>query len=127
MATTQEDVIEELVTHVPAMRGLYEIHIAEYEELLPNVLLSDTVRWLIEDYQTTGELQSPGGQWLDVLNILERKYTESLDAEELIAFSFLEMLPYPDEPGYTIVERLGPVLRTELNGLESRPESEGGS
>ena len=48
-----------------------------------------------------------------ILDLLEAEYGTG-DADEPIAVSFVENLPYPGEPGAAIVDLLGPKLRAEL-------------
>jgi hypothetical protein len=57
----------------------------------------------------TGRLDEPR----TVLDLLESEFGTG-DVDGQIAVGFVEMLPYPGEPGAAIVDLLGPKLRAEL-------------
>lgn len=123
--TTTTDLVHELAARVPELQSLYDEHLELHEEVLPSVFFGELVTWLVDDFVAREEAAAgaAGGPWREVLDILEREYHGSLAVEELIDFSFLEDLPYPEERGYGIIERLGPTLREALAQVESRPES----
>lgn len=109
MVSTREDLVAVLLEQVPNLRELYDEHMEFYEELLPSVFFGEVVPWVVDDFVATAGT-APSGHWKDVLDTLEREYHGSLEVEELIDFSFLEILPRPDERGHEIVEHLGPNL-----------------
>lgn len=74
-------------------------------EVLPHLVMSDAVRWLVahRDEQKTCE-----GIWA----WLEVAYRDGDEEEkDLVAVSGVEMIPDPGQPGSELRGMLGPVLR----------------
>ncbi|MBO0826667.1 MAG: hypothetical protein J2P24_02685 [Streptosporangiales bacterium] len=101
--------VDRLVARVPELRPAYDEHIADYDVSLPHLFFADVTRWTVADYEANGDRTSGG--WRDVVAFLEEEYEHSDDeAQAVIEQSFIENLPYPDEPGHGIEQHLGPQL-----------------
>lgn len=74
-------------------------------EVLPHLVLSDVVRWLV-DHRDNQEACAAAWSWL------EDAYLQGdEDEKDLVVVSGVEMIPDPDEPGSEFRELLGPELR----------------
>jgi len=89
-------------------RSLDEMIRADYDELLPHLLLGDITRWLVER-----------GPVAEVLAVLEHHIDAGDgDVQHVIAVSFLENL-FGDDPGELAVRAaLGPRLKAEFHAME---------
>jgi len=106
----------ELRATVPGFEPIYQKHLADYDELLPHVLLGELVHFLTSESGTHGA-QSVALQ--QAMPLLERAMASS-DArlQELIAVSFLENLD-PAEPGFSAIRQLfGPQLEQQYQQYE---------
>lgn len=101
--------VERITQRVPELGTACVAHHAEFDEILPHVFFGDVTRWVVGEYQANRERD----RWRDVLAFLEDEYAATTDADALavIEQSFVENLPYPDEPGHGIEQELGPRLR----------------
>lgn len=95
-------------------RPLRDEYIAQFSEMLPHVFFGFVTEWLVNAYRA-----DPGGGpdavWRRMLDRFEGEYAAGdPDVEELLAASFLENLPYPDEPGGDIVDHLGPTMNAHV-------------
>jgi hypothetical protein len=105
--------VSRLVTAVPALEPLArENAFGDHGDVLVHPFLGDVVAREVENLR-----QGRIDEVRAVLDVLDAEFAE--DAEEPIAVSFVENLPYPDEPGAEIVHLLGPRLRTELDRQRS--------
>jgi hypothetical protein len=68
------------------------------------------------------EDDGPDALWRRVIAFLDRRFGQSQAADTVIGTSFLYSLPWPEQPGYGIVEELGPTLRRVF--AEVRPGGE---
>ena len=74
-------------------------------EVLPHLVMSDVVRWLVARRNDRTTCQ-------EVWNWLENAYQQGDDDEkDLVAVSAVEMIPNPGEPGSEFRGLLGPALR----------------
>lgn len=103
-------VVGALVSRVPALRGLLQEHVDDYDGLLPHLFLADVVRFV-----SRGAGVVVRGLVAAVLEDLFRSGEE--EDRELIAVSFLENLPSEAEEGGSIRQELGPLLSDELRRL----------
>jgi hypothetical protein len=102
--------VERLLGAVPALEPLArENGHGDPEGLLVHVFLGDVARRQAENVEA-GRLAEPRA----VLDVLEDEFGAGTPVDEPIAVSFVENLPYPDEPGAALVDLLGPKLRAEL-------------
>jgi hypothetical protein len=106
--------VERMVTAVPALAPLaQENTFGDHGDVLVHIFLGDVVAREVENFEA-GERD----EVLAVLDLVEREFAGTdepqRNADEAIAVSFVENLPYPGEPGAGIVDLLGPKLRAEL-------------
>jgi len=102
------DLIQDLIAAAPELDVLLREHLADYDELLPHLLLGDITRWLVER-----------GPVAEVLAVLEHHIDAGDgDVQHVIAVSFLENL-FGDDPGELAVRAaLGPRLKAEFHAME---------
>ncbi|MFH8577715.1 hypothetical protein OHB11_14185 [Streptomyces zaomyceticus] len=116
MTTTSEtpgaapsvQLVSDLVTRVPAFRGVYENHVFHQGGVQPHVffwaVVQDTVRSFLGEDPAAAD-------WRHTLAFLEEQICRGvLGIDEVIVTSFLGDLPSPQEPGHAIVHQLGPVM-----------------
>ena len=86
-----------LALQFPILRGILQEHLDYYETLLPHLFMADVTRWIVARYVERGGTDDTLGPILDSLEI----HFASGDAgiHELLAASFLELLPYKNEDG----------------------------
>lgn len=104
---------------VPALSGVFHEHKADYDEILPHVLMGDVSRAAL---QLAGQAQSgsaPGEAALKrLVEELERGLQHSGESvEELIVVSFLENLAENDPRFPDLEKHFGPQLRWEWSRL----------
>lgn len=108
--------VEALVVDHPDLEALLDEHREDnMGEVLPHVFFGDLTRFVVAHH--LDPVADPTE--LDpLLATLDRGMLDGDDeVKELIAVSFLENLPYPDEDGADIIDRLGPALTAELETL----------
>jgi hypothetical protein len=113
-----EALVGRLVEAVPALVPLAREEGYGEEGVLVHPFLSEVARREAENV-ASGRLDEVRA----VLEMLESEYGTG-DVDGPIAVGFVEMLPYPGEPGVAIVDLLGPKLRGEL--ARQRPSLFGG-
>ncbi len=105
--------VSRLVAAVPALEPLArENAFGDHGDVLVHPLLGDVVAREVDNLR-----QGRVDEVRAVLDVLEAEFAGA--AEEPIAVSFVENLPYPDEPGAELVDLLGPRLRAELERQRS--------
>lgn len=112
--------MSELIADHPHLRPSYEEHLEEnYGELLPHLLIADICRWVV------AEQDSDPLRVLQLLSWLEVHFAgvgHVMDAvDNVIAFSFIEHLPLPSEPGAGVVHLLGPKMKALYEQFFSQP------
>ncbi|WP_406169965.1 hypothetical protein OIE52_37410 [Streptomyces canus] len=104
-----EQLVIDLVGHVPELEDLYETHVFnENGEVLPHVFFWDVTQEVMDSF-----LAPHGGtlDWRKVLDFLEDRMKSGVpEVDEIIVTSFLNYLPYPRSPGHEITKSLGPVM-----------------
>ena len=103
------ELVRRLLDAVPALEPLAREHTyGDREDVLVHPFLGGVAEREAEN-AAAGRLD----EVRTVLGLLEDAYGTG-DVDEPIAVSFVEMLPYPDEPGAVVVDLLGPKLRAEI-------------
>lgn len=103
-----------LVHRFPLLRPLLQEHLDDYDALLPHVFLGDVTRWVTNEFATGGRSEALRA----VLEFIESSFRDGHDHErELVAVSFLENLPRPDEEGSQLRRVLGPHLTKQLEAM----------
>jgi len=76
------------------------------DEMIPDLAMSDFIRWLVDQYYLKPAICESAWAWL------ERVFDEgSEDVKDLIGASGVEMIPDPGDPGSGMRDMLGPSLR----------------
>lgn len=109
--------VKRLVEAVPRLRGVYEEHLADNDELLPHVFFAEMTRFLVG--QVAGGTAVGRRDVERVIKILEEAFgAGDVEVDSLIALSFVEALE-PRERGYQEIRlMMGPKLKTELKRYE---------
>jgi hypothetical protein len=111
--------VETLVADHPELEPLLAEHRDDnFGDVLPHVFFGELTQWVVDQHLDNAADSSA----LDpLLAHLEAGLLDGDDeVKELIAVSFVENLPYPDDDGADIIDRLGPTLTAELE--TQRPE-----
>lgn len=132
MPVTYDNVIEQLITHVPEFEAAYKRHLEENDgELLSHPLFADLLRFTVDEYRLSTEpsisnSSSSNDVFRRVLNFVEDA-AQSRDERvgELVRQSFLENLDQAGRDYEAIRVRLGPTSRKLLAETEEgwRPPS----
>lgn len=117
MTDPAQDFVAELVAEHDGLEPLLEEHKEDNGEVLPHVFFGDLTQWVVDQHLSA---DADPTELVPLLTHLERGMADGTDeVKELIAVSFVENLPYPDEDGADIVDRLGPALTAELETQRS--------
>ena len=96
-----------MVAENPVLRPLLDENAADNDGVLPHLLMSDIVRWLVE------HVTDDPDTCCRVMDWMERQLAEGTDAvQNVAAVSGVEMLPYPGEPGDGLRNLMGPNCRS---------------
>jgi hypothetical protein len=99
--------VERMIGAVPALEPLARDNTyGDHEDVLVHEFLADVVRQEVDDF-LSGSLAEVRA----VLDLLEQEWGG--EADEPIAVSFVENLPYPHDPAAALVDLLGPNLQAE--------------
>ncbi|MDG4861542.1 hypothetical protein P8605_25735 [Streptomyces sp. T-3] len=100
--------VHDLVAAVPGFEELFECHVFNEDGVLPYVFfMLDVVPETVASF--LGEKDET--DWRVTLLFLEEQFR--LDVPEVtsaIVTSFLLHLPWPNQPGYVLVDHLGPAM-----------------
>ncbi|MEV0569991.1 hypothetical protein [Dactylosporangium sp. NPDC050588] len=115
--TTATEFIQALVNRFPALRPDYDDHVEDMGELLPHVIFGigegftdRIVNAYLQEDDTLG--------WRSVLDFFDEYFDRGdRDVDEVLVTSFLDMLPWPNQPGHGLVDQLPRRLRTRFNLL----------
>ena len=110
MSEATEDFVRRTVAEYPELEPMLTEHLNEnFGELLPHLWISDLARYVIDRYQAAGTSAVSS-----ILHHLDAEAGRHPEIDELLAVSFLELMPYPNEPTADVTELLGPNLREML-------------
>jgi len=120
MNTETIDFVHALVEAFPVLGRLLDEHIEDnFGEVLPHLFIADVARTAVSALSgTTSEV--PLGPFDSalikrLLAFLEDRYiSDGPEVQELLAVSFLENLPRPEEQGSEIRNMVGPAMQEQL-------------
>lgn len=118
--------INALVERFPGLKRVLEQHTkGNFGETLPNLFFGDFTRYVLSlfDQMKVGDREFPAAQLelRRILAYLDDEFDRGDDEiKDLIAVSFIECLPRPDEQGSDIRKLLGPNMRAQLRRIEYR-------
>jgi hypothetical protein len=101
---------------VPGFEHVYDEHVADYDEVLPHVLLGDLVRFLSREIEVRGAQSVAVRQAMSLLE--EGMGSGEPRLQELVAVSFLENLDSADASFSTIRTLFGPSLEEQYRKYE---------
>ncbi len=116
-----EQFIQDLVRRFPRLQGTYDAHLYNMGELLSHGFFQigsgndDGITDLIvRSY--LGEQNEV--EWREALAFLDEYYAQGdRDVFTVIVTSFLDYLPYPNQPGFQIMDELSASMRAKLQEL----------
>ncbi|WP_287127861.1 hypothetical protein [Candidatus Cyanaurora vandensis] len=111
---TNSSFIEKLLQRVPRLKPLYDEHIKENDDLLPNVFMGDVTRSVIKEAQGP-QFDSLLRPLLDYLE--EGIITGSDQIQELIIVSFVENLIGETVTLSKLRPLLPPIIRNEVERI----------
>jgi hypothetical protein len=116
MPGTSEEFVDRLVAAHPELETLRRQHLDDnFDEMLPHLWTSDLLRYLITRFESAGA-SSVG----PILATLDSEAGNDAEIDDVLGASFIEMLPYPGEPGEALIDHLGPRLSEMLH--QQRPQ-----
>ncbi|MFJ8608092.1 hypothetical protein ACIRH0_12950 [Streptomyces sp. NPDC093675] len=109
--------VEYLVARFPALEDSYSAHVFNEDGVLPHVFFWDVTQDVVNSFVA----QDPDAlDWRSVLAFLEEQLSRGIPkVNEVICTSFLWYLPNPGDPGYEIINHLGPTMTRKFR--EMRP------
>jgi hypothetical protein len=106
--------VDRVTEAVPALLRLAaENEYGDRGDVLVHGFLGDVAFREVDNYRSGGPVAME--EVRTVVALLERELGTDRGVDEAIAVSFVENLPYPDEPGADLADLLGPKLRAELD------------
>ncbi|MEV4757296.1 hypothetical protein AB0J86_19570 [Micromonospora sp. NPDC049559] len=105
--TRDVQLVQDLVSRVPAFGGLYDAHVFNNDGVLPHVIFWEITQDTVRSH--LGADDAP--DWRETLRFLEEQMGPEIpEINTVIVTSFLFALPWPHKAGYGIVQELGPRL-----------------
>jgi hypothetical protein len=115
--TTAAEFVQAFVDRFPVLRPDYDVHLEDMGELLPHVIFGIGAGFTdrIEDAYLG---KDDSLDWRSVLEFFD-KYVDrgDRDIDEVLATSFLDILPGPDRSGHGLMDQLPERLRTRFDLL----------
>ncbi|MFJ4851469.1 MULTISPECIES: hypothetical protein [unclassified Streptomyces] len=105
--------VRDLVAASPGFEDLFDAHVVNEDGVLPHVFFWDVVQETVASF-----LGGEETDWRVTLRFLEEQLR--LDAPEVtqvIVTSFLFSLPWPDQPGYGLVNHLGLTMSARFAAI----------
>jgi hypothetical protein len=109
MSEVTKAFVDRMVAIHPELEPFHRQHLDEnFGEVLPHLWTSDLARYVVDRYQAAGPVAVQS-----LLVTLDAEAGSSPVIDEMIAVSFIELLPRPGEAGSEVTQHLGPRL-TEI-------------
>lgn len=105
--------VQDFVAGVPGFEDLYDAHVFNEDGVLPIVFFWDVVRETVASF-LGGDT---GSDWCATLRFLEDQLQRDVPEVTRTIGSFLYHLPWPDQPGYGLVDHLGPAMGAKFAGM----------
>ena len=107
--------LDELVATAPELEPLRREHVDDnFGQTLPHLLLGDITACLSSWITGTAAEQAAARRGLD---FVEERFESDPSMQEIIAVSFVENLPWDEQPGHEIRSELGPALSAEAERI----------
>ncbi|MGC0420011.1 hypothetical protein [Embleya sp. AB8] len=105
--------VRDLVAVVPGFEDLFDVHVFNEHGVLPHVFFWDVVRETVASFLGGDETD-----WRVTLRFLEEQLRLDVpETAQVITTSFLFNLPWPDQPGYGLVDHLGPAMSAQFAAI----------
>ncbi|MET8810317.1 hypothetical protein [Streptomyces sp. NPDC004546] len=105
--------VRDLVAAAPGFEGLFHAHAFNEDGVLPHVFFWDVVQETVASFLGGGE-----SDWRVTLQFLEEQLRLDLpEVSQVVSTSFLFNLPWPDQPGYGLVDHLGPAMSARFAAI----------
>lgn len=107
---------------VPGFERVYDEHLADYDEVLPHVLLGEYARFLSREAELCGAVAASVEEGMLLLE--HAMGSRDPRVRELVAVSFLENLN-PGDPSFPVIRSLfGPRLEEQYREYEEAADRE---
>ncbi|MFF1510051.1 hypothetical protein [Streptomyces sp. NPDC058326] len=98
--------VRDLGTAVPGFEELLDAHVFNEDRVLSHVFFCDVVQETVASF-----LEGNETDWHVTLRFLEEQLRLDVpDVTTVVVTSFLFKLPWPEQPGYGLVDHLGPAM-----------------
>ncbi|MFF0766120.1 hypothetical protein ACFYWH_39930 [Streptomyces sp. NPDC003737] len=98
--------MRDLVAAAPGFEDLFDAHVFNEDGVLPHVFFWDVVQETVASFLGGDETD-----WRVTLRFLEEQLQLDVpEVTQVVTSSFLFNLPWPDQPGYGLVDHLGPAM-----------------
>lgn len=105
--------VRDLVAAAPGFEGLFDAHVFNEDAVLPHVFFWDVVQETVASF-----LGGEGTDWRVTLRFLEEQLRlDAPEVAEVVTTSFLFNLPWPDQPGYGLVDHLGSAMSARFAAI----------
>ncbi|MFF1719862.1 hypothetical protein [Streptomyces sviceus] len=107
--------VRDLVAAAPGFEDLFDAHVFNEDGVLSHVFFWDVVQETVASF-----LGGNKTDWQVTLRFLEEQLR--LDVPEVttvVVTSFLFNLPWPDQPGYGLVDHLGPAMSARFGAIRT--------
>jgi hypothetical protein len=115
--TTATEFVQAFVDRFPVFRPDYDDHLEYMGELLPHVIFG--IGEGFTDRIVGAYLRKDDSvNWESMLEFFDEYFDRGdRDVDEVLVTSFLDMLPWPSQPGHGLVDQLPERLRTRFDLL----------
>ncbi|KUO09397.1 hypothetical protein [Streptomyces sp. DSM 15324] len=104
--------VRDLIAVAPGFQDLLDAHVFNEGSVLPHVFFWDVVQ------ETVASFLGEDGTWRVTLRFLEEQLRLDLpEVSQVVSTSFLFNLPWPDQPGYGLVDHLGPAMSARFAAI----------
>lgn len=115
--TTATEFVQAFVDRFPVLRPDYDDHVEDMGELLPHVIFGIGEGFtdrIVDAYLRDDDPLD----WRSVLEFFEEYFDRGdRGIDEVLVTSFLDMLPWPTQPGHGLVDHLPERLHTRFDLL----------
>jgi hypothetical protein len=105
--------VRDLVAAAPGFEGLFDAHVFNEDRVLPHVFSWDVVQETVASFLGGDETD-----WRVTLQFLEKQLLLDVpEVAQVVTTSFLFNLPWPDQPGHSLVDHLGPAMSARFAAI----------
>ncbi|MEU3619019.1 hypothetical protein ABZ725_42875 [Streptomyces sp. NPDC006872] len=105
--------VRDLVVAEPGFEGAFDAHVFNEDGVLPHVFFWDVVQETVASF-----LGGDKTDWRLTLRFLEEQFRLDVpEVAQVVTTSFLFNLPWPDQPGHSLVDHLGPTMSARFAAI----------